>query len=196
MISIIWSLLRNIQPKTWFNIFYGFAISFAIGYGCHIFKTRYIEQGKALVYQEWKIADAEREEKENEARLAEQNRHIAELARMAEESNAILQKQRSNNIKVAKDHEKQIAQLQAVINDTNAKLAISGGLRLPRSVCDQYSADSTKATSNGNNDERTAATIQLPTRITENLLKLADKCDEIVEQAREAQEWVKIHELY
>ena len=196
MISLIWTFLRNINPRTWANFLSAFAILLAAQYGFHIFKNRYIEQGKAAIYQEWKIADAEREEKENDARIVEHNRQLAELAKMAEESKAIFQKQRDNNAKVATGHEKQIAKLQTVIADTNLKLAKSGGLRVPSSICDQHASDSAKATSDGNNDEGTTTSVLLPQRITENLLKLVDKCDEIVEQAREAQEWVKIHDLY
>lgn len=192
MISLIWTFIRNINPR----ILIAIGLCGTVFFGFHMLKTRYIEQGKAAVYQEWKIADAEREEKENDARIAENNRQVAELARMAEESNAILQKQRENNVKVATDHEKQIAKLQTVINDTNAKLAKSGWLRVSRSICDQLPSDTAKATSDGNNDEGTTTTIQLPQRITDDLLKLADRCDAIVEQSREAQEWAKINGFY
>lgn len=192
MIALIRTLLRNINPR----ILIAIGLCVVALYGFHMLKTRYIEQGKNLIYQEWKIADAEREEKENDARIIEHNRQLAELARMAEESNAILQKQRSDNVKVATDHEKQIKKLQTVIADTNAKLASSGGLRVSRAICDQPPSGTAEATSDVNNDEATSSTIKLPQRITDDLLKLADRCDAIVEQAREAQEWVKIHDLY
>ena len=192
MLAIAWNFLRNINPR----ILIAIGLCVVALYGFHILKTRYIEQGKNLIYQEWKIADAEREEKENDARIVEHNRQLAELARMAEESNAILQKQRSYNVKVANDHEKQIKKLQTVISDTNLKLAQSGGLRVSRSICDQPSTDTTKATSNGNHYEGVTPSVLLPHGITKNLLELADKCDAIVEQAREGQEWVKIHDFY
>jgi len=144
----------------------------------------------------WHYGAAHERSLSQEAAIVEQNRHISELANMAKESNAILQKQRENNVKVSKDHEKQIAKLQTVIADTNAKLAKSGGLRVNRSICDRPAENGAKAASNINDDEATSRTISLPHGITENLLKLVDKCDEIVEQAREAQEWIIIHDLY
>lgn len=58
MIGALWLLIKGINPR----VYLGIGLCIATLYSFHAFKNRYIEEGKSLIYQEWKKADAEQAE--------------------------------------------------------------------------------------------------------------------------------------
>jgi len=162
MIAVVWTFLRSINPR----ILLGIALCVATLYGFHAFKTRYIEDGKKAVYLEWKIADTEREEKENEARIAEQ------------------QHQAAINESIKKDHANEISKI-------HTSYSASKRLRIPASACNQ----STEATSASASDAAIAPTITLPESIESNLWDLMMEADIMLANYRALQEFVKLNKL-
>lgn len=165
MIALVWSFLRSINTR----VYLGIGLCIATLYGFHILKTRYIEEGKSLIYQEWKIADAEREEKANDARIAEQ------------------QKQASINESIKKGHAHELAKI-------HTSYATANRLRLPSTVCDQFAA-SGKGTSASGGDAAVTGTVALPEPIERDLRGLAMEADTMLANYRALQEFVKQNRL-
>lgn len=165
MITFILVFLRKINPR----VYLGIALCIATLYGFHILKTRYIEQGKALIYQEWKIADLKRKEQENSDRIAEQ------------------QHQAAINQQVKKE-------LEIEINKIHTSYANLKRLRLPKSTCVQPDSVTTAAGASIAN-EATAATIALPEPIERNLYELTQEADTMLSNYRALQEFVKLNNL-
>jgi len=165
MIAIIWHFLRTINPR----VYLGIALCIATLYGFHILKSRYIEEGKAAVYQEWKIADLKRKEQENSDRIAEQ------------------QHQAAINQQVKKE-------LENEINKIHTSYANLKRLRLPKSTCVQPDSVTTAAGSSIAN-EATATTIALPEPIERNLYELMQEVDTMLSNYRALQEFVKLNNL-
>lgn len=161
MIALIWTFLRSINPR----IYLGIGLCIATLYGWHTIKLRYIEQGKAVVYLEWKIADAEREEKANDARIAEQQKQAAIIQ--------FVRKENANEI--AKIH---------------AGYATANRLRVPATICNQF-AGSGKGTSSSGSNAATTGTIALPPEIEQSLYDLAQEADTMLANYRALQEFVK-----
>ena len=161
MIALVWAFLRGINPR----VYLGIALCIATLYGFHTFKSRYIEQGKATVYQEWKIADAEREEKENDARITEQ-KHQAEI-----------------NESIKKDHANEL-------NKIRTNYATANRLRIPASACDQF-AGGGKGTGTSGSNAATTGTIALPAQIELGLRSLVEEADTMLANYRALQEFVK-----
>jgi len=165
MIALIFSFLRNINPR----VYFGIVLCIAMLYGFHIFKTRYIEQGKALIYQEWKIADLKRKEQENSDRIAEQ------------------QHQAAINQQVKKE-------LENEINQIHTSYANLKRLRLSKSTCVQSDSVTTAAGSSIAN-EATTGTIALPEPIERNLYELMHEADSMLADYRALQEFIKKNNL-
>ena len=165
MITFILVFLRKINPLTYICI----ALCIATLYGFHTFKTRYIEQGKALIYQEWKIADLKRKEQENSDRIAEQ------------------QHQAAINQQVKRE-------LENEINQIHTSYANVKRLRLSKSACVQSDSVTTAAGSSIAN-EATTGTIALPEPIERNLYELMHEADSMLADYRALQEFIKKNNL-
>lgn len=162
MIAALWLLIKGINPR----IYLGIALCIATLYGFHAFKTRYIEDGKEAVYLEWKIADTEREKKENDARIAEQ------------------QHQAAINESIKKDHANEISKI-------HTSYSASKRLRIPASACNK----SAEATSANASDATIATAITLPEPIESNLWDLIMEADIMLANYRALQEFVKLNKL-
>ena len=158
MIALVLAFLRSINPR----VYLGIALCIAALYGFHTFKSKYIEQGKSAVYLEWKIADAEREEKANDARLAEQ------------------QKQAAINESIKKGHAHELSKIRA-------SYATANRLRIPASACSQLA----EATSPSGSDAAITGTIALPETIDIGLRALVEEADTMLVNYRALQEFVK-----
>jgi hypothetical protein len=119
--------------------------------------------------------------------------------------------------KLIDDNDKQIMQLQTKFNETNVQISIdhenalqaitkkydadiaavraTGGLRIPRTVC-SAPATTTQAASDSGHYEAAADSIQLPDSIAANLFSEAKRADEIVEQTRACQSWIRQNGFY
>lgn len=99
------------------------------------------------------------------------------------------------NVKVATDHEQA---LQAIGKKYDADLAAAraaGGLRIPRTVCSATATDAKAAGDSGHN-ETTTATVALPDAITSDLFRLVHEADELTEQTRSCQNWIRQNGFY
>jgi hypothetical protein len=68
-------------------------------------------------------------------------------------------------------------------------------LHLSRAVCNPTAGQADTA-GDERNHEAAAGTVRLPITLENNLFDLADDADEIVEQARACQQWIKQHGFY
>lgn len=113
----------------------------------------------------------------------------------AKEIEALRQKQDQTNIQVSEDHQKALDEIQKKHDADLAAVRASGGLRLPRSVCNP-AVTRTEAPGDSGHHEDLADTIQLPDTITDNLFSEAKRADEVTEQARACQNWIRMNSLY
>jgi len=162
MIALAWAFIRGINPRILLTI----ALAIAAVIGWNRMTSHYIEIGRQEVRTEWIIENAEREEKENDARIAEQ-KHQASI-----------------NESVKKGHANEIAKIHTAYATANR-------LRIPASACSQL----TETTSAGGIDATTAATVALPPAIEQGLFDLAQEADTMLANYRALQEFVKLNGL-
>ena len=105
----------------------------------------------------------------------------------------LVEKQRETNLTVSQDHEKALNEIRQKY-DADLAAARAGGLRLPRSICP--AATGSQTASAGGNHEDAAGTIPLSATITDDLFDFARQADEITEQARECQSWIRKNNFY
>lgn len=110
-------------------------------------------------------------------------------------NDAILKDQQAKARKASDDHEKALSDLQTKYDAAIAANRAAGGLRVSRSVCDQPPA-SPKTTSAGGPDEAGARTVELPQRVEDDLYALTKRADELAEQLRALQQWIRDNGLY
>jgi hypothetical protein len=105
-------------------------------------------------------------------------------------NDAILKDQQAKARKASDDHEKALSDLQAKYDAAIAANRAAGGLRVPRTVCDQPAA-SAQTSSASRPDEASPGTVELPQRIEDDLFALTKRADELAEQLRALQQWIK-----
>ena len=106
----------------------------------------------------------------------------------------VVEKQKETNLAVSQDHERALLEIRTKYDADIAAARASGGLRLPRSVC--TTTTGAKAASGGGSDETATATIVLPATITDDLFDFARQADEVTEQARACQNWIRANQFY
>lgn len=112
------------------------------------------------------------------------------------EITALKAKQDATNLKVSEDHENALEEMGRNYDDRVAAVRAAGGLRIPRSVCTGSAGTTTKTASNSGRNEEVAGTVKLPDEIESNLFSEARRADEIVEQARACQNWIRQQGFY
>jgi len=131
-------------------------------------------------------------------RTAWQQKEIATAAQNQKELNdAIQAAQRQELFNQAKARKATEDHVQA-INDLNQKYAAAliavksaGGLRVNRAaVCDSTTA-SNQGTSTSGSHETSAGTVELPQSTQASLFELVKRADELAEQLRALQGWIK-----
>lgn len=113
----------------------------------------------------------------------------------AKEIEALRQKQDQTNIQVSEDHEKAITEIQKKHDADLAAVRASGGLRLPRSVCNP-AVTRTEAPGDSGHHEDVADTIALPDKIANDLFDFAADADRTTEIARACQNWIRQNGFY
>lgn len=153
------------------------------GFGIH---RHGVTQGKTLERAVWLNVDALRKDAQLKLVLA----HDADMA--AERA-----KNFSNNLKVSEDHEASLTKLRADRAADRSDADRRGGLRIPApsARCDRPVAGP-EATGDSRRDEAPPATVRLPPAIENDLWAITDDADEVVEQARACQAWIRKHGFY
>lgn len=172
MIALIWTFLRGINSR----VYLGIALCIATLYGWHTIKSRYIEEGKTAVYQEWKIADAESEEKENDAMLARQKEN-AETEKKQAETNALIKK----------GHAHEIAKIRAAI-------ASAPKLRVGTAICGGFAGTPETESASGS-DATNTGTRLVRDDIDRDIKSLELKVEEAFATCRAAQEFITANGL-
>ena len=93
--------------------------------------------------------------------------------------------------KVSADHEQAILALTAQYDAARAAIRAAGGLRVSRAICADPHATAAQGPGAGRSDDASAATVELPDRVTQDLLSLTMRADELAERLRALQAWVK-----
>lgn len=117
------------------------------------------------------------------------------LVNHQETLNLIRKANDARNIQLANDHEQALATVRKAAAADDISLLDAGGLRVPRSICDAIGTGA-ETSSDGDHDAYLAATVQLPHETEQFLKSEADRADEIVETARECQNWVRAQGFY
>lgn len=132
-----------------------------------------------------------KEVQRKQAELALTLKHNAEMDALA------LKHQRIER-ETSEEHEKQLAVLRVERNAARADADRRGGLRIPAPNCAGASRTETssQAASPSGRDEAFAGTIRLPKAIENDLWSIVDDADEIVEQARACQAWIRKSGFY
>lgn len=128
-------------------------------------------------------------------KLALQQAQQKALINQVTKNDAILKDQQAKARKASDDHEKALSDLQAKYNTAIAANRAAGGLRISRTVCDQPPT-SPQASSAGRPDEASPGTVELPQRVEDDLYALTKRADELAEQLRSLQQWIKDNGLY
>lgn len=121
----------------------------------------------------------------------DQNRLLQENAQKIAD---VVEKQKETNLTVAQDHERALLEIRTKYDADIAAARAAGGLRLPRSVCSASTGAQT--TSPGERDADTSGTVKLPDQVEAELFSEARRADEIVEQARSCQNWIRLNQFY
>lgn len=100
----------------------------------------------------------------------------------------------ANARKASAQHEQAISDLTKQYDAARAAVRAAGGLRIPATVCPGSGAD--QGAGAGRSDDAPAATVALPERVTEDLFLLTKRADELSEQLRSLQFWVKTNGFY
>ena len=153
----------------------------ALAAGIHIHG---VSQGKKLERAAWQAKEIARKDAEQEAYAA------------AVETNRLIQKAHdANNQQISADHQVRLAALRADRDALRRSVSAAGGLRLPRSLCPLNAAGPEAAGDSRHHGDATAA-VRLPDAAEDFLLDQAYRADEIVEQARTCQNWIRTHGFY
>jgi hypothetical protein len=109
----------------------------------------------------------------------------------------ILDTHQQTNLKNHHDHETALTKVRVDLTAARAESKRLGGLRIAVPSCpgDRTWAIA-QATSTSQRDEATTTTIALPERIEEDLWTVVGHADEIVEQARACQAWIRDNGFY
>lgn len=153
----------------------------AAGVGIHVHG---VGQGKKIERAEWQDKEIQRQQAQNKLLL----RHAEDMARTQLENDV-------KNRKVSNDYEQKLDNLRKLGAADRAAVDLAGGLRVSRAICDGFAADA-KTASAIFGHEALARTVRLPLETEDDLWRLADDADEIVEQARACQNWIKQHGFY
>ncbi len=121
----------------------------------------------------------------------EKDRATAQLA--ANKTESI--RQNNVNRKVADNGNDQRAQVRSEKVALAAELAAVGGMRITPAAYAAFAAPG-GAAGDGDHDATLAASIQLPASIEQDLRAEAERADLLVEQLREAQDWILQHGFY
>lgn len=100
----------------------------------------------------------------------------------------------ANAREASAQHEQAISDLTKNYAKARADVRAAGGLRIPASIC--TSSGSTEGTGTSGFNEGSPTSVPLPDRIADNLLELTYKADQVVEQLRSLQFWVKANGHY
>ena len=141
-------------------------------------------KGSQATQAKWDAAELM--QKENEIKLIHQN----------EQKNIeIAKKQSEINLKVAKNAKNRLELLDKIGSATRNSNSIGDRLCNPKhSTCS--SPMPSDSTSNGRNDEKLTGNRQLSNEFEEKLWEEAKRADELVEQLREAQDWIRQNNFY
>lgn len=123
----------------------------------------------------------------------EQNRLLQENAQKVAD---LVEKQKETNLAVTQDHERALLEIRTKYDADIAAVRATGGLRLPRSICTGSVATGAQAASPGERDAADSGTVKLPDQVETNLFSEARRADEIVEQLRSCQNWIRSNQFY
>lgn len=159
----------------------GLLLLIGLAFGIH---WHGVNQGKKLERADWQQKEIARQQSQNKLLL----RHAEEVAQIQNDNN-------TKNRKVSQDHANQLNALRTAAVAERAAANAAGGLRVPKSICDGIAATA-EAASNGGRDAALAGAVRLPREIEENLWAIAIDADEVTEQARACQSWIRTHGFY
>lgn len=150
----------------------------AAGVGIHMHG---VSQGKKLERADWQAKELVRQQDEKDAILD----RIADNERVQRDNDA-------KNRKVSDDYENRMAVLRKSRDAARAARDANpaDGLRIDRAAGQAETAGDRRR------DEAAAAYVLIPAETERRLFDLADDADEIVEQARACQNWIKTHGFY
>lgn len=115
----------------------------------------------------------------------------------AKELGKVIETNYKTNLKNADDHEKALDKVHADLAAARAESKRLGGLRIPAPTCPSGNAGSgTETTGTGQRDEEATATIALPERIETDLWSIVGRADEVTEQLRSCQSWIRANGFY
>lgn len=113
-----------------------------------------------------------------------------ELASAIERAQRIQTFNEAKARKASERHEQALSDLDKKYAADLAAVRRAGGLRIPRSTCDAAPAGEQGA-GTGRSDAASAGTVKLPDRIEADLFTLTKRADELAEQLRALQGWVR-----
>lgn len=93
-------------------------------------------------------------------------------------------------------HDKALSTLDHHYADDLAAVRRAGGLRIPAVACTRTAAASGEAAGAGRPDEASSATVELPERTQERLFDLTLRADQLAEQLRALQGWIRSNGFY
>jgi hypothetical protein len=96
------------------------------------------------------------------------------------------------NVKVIRDHEKQIATLSDALRTMRSSSDAAGGLRVPRSICDGFAGTASASGRDGG----IAGTVKLPDQVENDLWQLVDDAAKVTAQAQACQQWIAGNGFY
>lgn len=97
--------------------------------------------------------------------------------------------------KASEEHEKALSDLRARYAADLAAVRAAGGLRIPATACAGTSA-AEQGASPGGPHEASPGTIKLPDRIESDLFAMTKRADDLAEQLRALQGWVRDNGFY
>lgn len=118
------------------------------------------------------------------------------IATHAQEMEDLRKKQNLDNVQVSEDHQKAIDEITKKHDTDLAAVRAAGGLRIPRSICNGPADPGAETPSTSGPNADTAGTVTLPDKITNDLFDYAAEADQVTEQARACQSWIRKNGFY
>lgn len=164
--------MSTLDPRLWLALMLSHGLLFGAGY------LRGDLAGVKAERATWQVKEAQRVTAEQKATL-----------QAIENNTRIAQQQEIDKRKVINAHQNELAAIRAAYEHPASRL------RIPvAAVCNQPAATG-QADSASGIDAATAATVELPAQIDDDLRRLARDADEVTATARALQEWARLNDL-
>lgn len=132
----------------------------------------------------------------NASRLALADQTAKLVLEHSLEMDAVRKRQAAVSADISQDFERKLDEVGKLHAAELDRVRKSGGLRVPATICSSSTSTGTQTASASGHHEESAPTVTLSPEITEGLFDLVEEADQLTEQLRSCQGWIRRHGFY